>query len=151
MAKLRRKGTGGFLVLKLISFLLVVSLVALPVHAQDTRSIRVHHFVADNPEAQSAADLLTAKVISYLAKYGVPVVESEDHEAALLTGSIQIASVTIDGNTRYHVQGAMRLTDAHGKVLWGDVVHSNRFARSASSSFAEHVAKKVAALWRAGT
>jgi len=41
----------------------------------------------------------------------------------------------------------MRLTDKDGKVLWGDVVYSGPLASSATSSFAENVAKKVAAFW----
>jgi len=131
----------------LVAFLLAVSLLALPLHAQDTRTIRVDQLVADNPGDQSTANLLTAKLISYLTKYGVPVEESGDDEDAILTGSFQVASATTNGYTRYRVQGAVRLTDKDGKVLWGDVVYSSKFASSATSSFAENVAKKVAAFW----
>jgi hypothetical protein len=132
----------------LAAFLLAVSLLALPLHAQDRKTIRVDQLVADNPGDQGMTNLLTAKLISYLTKYGVSVVESGGSDAdAVLTGSFQVASATTNGNTRYHVQGAMRLTDKDGKVLWGDVVHSGPFASSATSSFAENVAKKVAAFW----
>ena len=86
-------------------------------------------------------------MIFILTKYGVPVVESGTDADALLTGSFQIASATSNGYTRYRVQGAMRLTDKDGKVLWGDVVYSGPLASSATSSFAENVAKKVAAFW----
>ena len=131
----------------LVAFLLAAFLLALPLHAQNTKTIRVDQLVADDPSGQGVTNLLTSKLISYLTKYGVPVVESGDEADAVLTGSFQITSATNNGYTRYHVQGAMRLTDKDGKVLWGDVVHSGPLARSATSSFAENVAKKVAAFW----
>ncbi len=132
----------------LVAFLLAASLPSLPLHAQATKTIRVDQLVADDPSGQGMTNLLTAKLISYLTKYGVPVVESGGTDAdAVLTGSFQITSATTNGATRYHVQGAMRLTDKDGKVLWGDDVRSGPFASSATSSFAENVAKKVAAFW----
>lgn len=130
-----------------LALVLAVSLFAPPLHAQNKKTIRVDQLVADDPSGQGIANLLTSKLISYLAKYGVPVVESGDEADAVLTGSFQIASRTTNDYTRYHVQGAMRLTDKDGKVLWGDVVNSGPFAKSASSSFAENVAKKIAAFW----
>jgi hypothetical protein len=132
-----------------ICFLLAVCLFALPIHAQDTKTIRLDQFVPDNAAGdQSTANLVNAKLISYLAKYHVPVVESGNDADAVLTGSFQVASATTNGNTRYRVQGAVRLTDKDGKVLWGDDVRSNPFAQSATSSFAEQVAKKVADFWK---
>jgi hypothetical protein len=132
-----------------ICFLLAVCLFALPIHAQDTKTIRVDQFVPDNPSGdQSAANLVTAKLLSYLAKYRVPVVESGGDADAILTGSFQIASATTNGYTHYRVQGAVRLTDKDGKVLWGDDIRSNPLAQSATSSFAEQVAKKVADFWK---
>jgi len=122
-------------------------LIVMPLHAQNTKAIKVDELIADNPNDQGVTNLLTAKLISYLTKYGVPVVESGDEEDAILTGSFQVVSATKNGYTRYRVQGAMRLTSKDGKVLWGDVVQSSKFASSASSSFAENVAKKVAAFW----
>jgi hypothetical protein len=131
----------------LVAFLLAVFLLGLSLHAQNTRTIHVAQLVADNPADQGTANLLTAKLISYLAKYGVPVEESGDDEDAILAGSFQISSATTNGYTRYRVQGAIRLTDKDGKVLWGDDVRSSPFASSATSSFAENAAKKVAAFW----
>jgi hypothetical protein len=131
----------------LVVFVLAMSLLALPLLAQNKKTIRVDQLVADNPNDQGAANLVTSKLISYLTKNGVPVVESGDEADAVLTGSYVITSATTNGYTRYQVQGAMRLTDKDGKVLWGDVVHSGPYAKSATSSFAENVAKKVAAFW----
>jgi hypothetical protein len=44
---------------------------------------------------------------------------------------------------RYRVQGAMRLLDKDGAVLWADTVYSSPLATSATSSFADNVAKKL--------
>ena len=109
---------------------------------QDVRTIFVNHFDSRNPEV---ANMVNAKLISYLAKYhGVSVVESEDKADAILTGSYQIQPVTNEyGHTRYHMQGQMRLDNKDGVVLWADDVSNSPFARSASSSFAENVAKKL--------
>jgi hypothetical protein len=129
----------------LVAFVLAASLLALPLRAQNKKTIRVDQLVADHSGDQGSANLLTSKLISYLTKNGVPVAESEAD--AVLTGSYLITSATTNGYTRYHVQGAMRLTDKDGKVLWGDVVQSGAYAKSATSSFAENVAKKVAEFW----
>ena len=130
-----------------LTFLLAVFLLALPLHAQSTKKIHVDELVADHPGDQGVTDLVTAKLISYLTKDGVSVVESADDADAVLTGRFMVTAKTMpNGETGYSVQGAMRLTDRDGKVLWGDVVYSDKlFAKSATSSFAENVAKKVAA------
>jgi hypothetical protein len=86
----------------LVGFVLAVSLLALPLHAQDKKTIRVDQLVADDPSAQGTANLLTSKLISYLTKNGVPVVESGEEADAVLTGSFQITSATDNGYTRYH-------------------------------------------------
>jgi hypothetical protein len=55
------------------------------------------------------------------------------------------------GHVRYHVQDGMRLISKEGGVvLWADNISSDRFAHSASSSFAENVAKSLARLLPAG-
>lgn len=131
-------------------FLVAVSLCALPLQAQNTKTIRVEQLIAENSNDQSVANLLTAKLVSYLVKYGVPVVETAGGETeadAVLTGYFQVVSNTYNGETRYRVQGAVRLTDKDGKVLWADDIRSAPYASSATSSFADHVAKKVAAFW----
>lgn len=126
----------------LATILLVVSLFVLPLHAQGTKTVHVDQLVADNTNNQGASNLITAKLISYLSKRGVSVVEGDAD--TVLTGTCQIVSVTKNGYTHYHIQGAMRLTDKDGKILWGDVIKNSPTASSASSSFADSVAKAVA-------
>jgi hypothetical protein len=77
-------------------------------------------------------------------RHGVSVVESEEQADAILTGSGLIQTVTnIYGRSFYRVQVAMRLDNKDGVVLWADDISSSRFAQSASSSFAENVARKL--------
>jgi hypothetical protein len=90
-------------------------------------------------------NMLSAKLISHLVKRGVSVTESEVDADVVLTGSGLIGtSLSENGNVRYHLQAGMRLVDKEGAVLWADDVSSGRFAQSASSSFADNVAKSVA-------
>ena len=109
---------------------------------QDVKTIYVLPMDGQNAEL---ANLLTAKLISHLAKYrGISVVESEDNADAILTGSGLILSTTnAYGHPSYHVKAAMRLDNKDGVVLWGDDVSSGPLARSATSSFAENVAKRL--------
>src|SRR6266446_8680950 len=102
---------------------------------QDVKTIYVLPMDAHNTEF---ANLITAKLISHLAKYrGVSVVESEDNADAILTGSGLVQSTpNAYGRPSYHVRGAMRLDNKDGVVLWADDVSNSPFARSASSSFA---------------
>jgi len=86
--------------LTLVAFVLAVSLLALPLHAQNKKTIRVDQLVADNPNDQGAANLITSKLISYLTKYGIQVVESGDEADAVLTGSYVITSTSKNGYTR---------------------------------------------------
>lgn len=136
--------------MKYASWLLAaIWLFAASIHAQETKTIRLDPFVPDNAAGdQSTANLVNAKLISYLAKYHLPVVESGNDADAVLTGSFQLTSSTANGYTHYRVQGAVRLSDKDGKVLWGADVRSNPLAHSATSSFAEQVAKKVADFWK---
>jgi NAD-dependent oxidoreductase involved in siderophore biosynthesis len=60
---------------------------------------------------------------------------------AILTGST-VREINCYG-CNPDVQGAMRLVAKDGTVLWSDTVISNRLARSATSSFADNVAKKL--------
>jgi len=129
-----------------VTVLTLLALASVPLNAAGPQTIQVDQLAADAPGDQSVANLITAKLISALTKRGLPVVE--DEADAVLTGSYQIASASRNGYTRYRIQGAMRLSDKDGKVLWGDVVTSGAFARSASSSFADNVAEKVAAFWK---
>lgn len=106
------------------------------------------HF-RDNPDS---GGFVRSKLISSLVQAcgsDCTVVEAigpngdngEDTADAVLTGNILVQSP--DGH-RYHVQGAMRLVDKDGTVLWADTIYSSPFARSATSSFAENTAKKLA-------
>jgi hypothetical protein len=109
---------------------------------QEVKTVFVAPLDGDNA---AVANLVTAKLITYIAKmHGVSVVESEDKADAILTGSGLVQNITnIYGRSFYRVQAAMRLDNKDGVVLWADDITSNRFAQSASSSFAENVAKKL--------
>jgi hypothetical protein len=91
------------------------------------------------------ASLVSAKLISYLSKHPeISIVEDQDNADAILTGNGQTQTATdTSGRVTYRVQGAMRLDNKDGRVLWADDVSSSIFARSATSSFAENVAKKL--------
>jgi hypothetical protein len=109
---------------------------------QDVRSIYVAPLGGQN---NTLTNLISAKLISYLAKHrGISVVEDQDSADAILTGNGQTQSATdASGHVTYRVQAAMRLDNKDGRVLWADDVSSSIFARSATSSFAENVAKKL--------
>lgn len=93
---------------------------------------------------KAAADVVSAKLISHLVKHGIAVTESVDDADAVLNCSALIqTSVTDQGHTRYRIQAGVRLVDKDGGVLWADDVASSRYALSASSSFAENVAKSL--------
>ena len=67
----------------------------------------------------------------------------KDGEDAELT-----TPLSVSGTAEDHLQGGMRLiSKKRGVVLWADDVSSGRFARSASSSFAESVAKSLGRLF----
>ena len=94
--------------------------------------------------------IVRSKLISSLVKdcgSGCTVVEAigpngdngEDTADVVLTGSMVVQSE----NGHYRVQGAMRLVDKDGAVIWADTIYSSPFARSATSSFADNTAKKL--------
>lgn len=94
--------------------------------------------------------IVRSKLISSLVKdcgSGCTVVEAvgpngdngEDTAEAVLTGSLVVQT----DNGHYRVQGAMRLVDKDGAVIWADTIYSSPFARSATSSFADNTAKKL--------
>lgn len=110
---------------------------------QDVRTIYVAPLGGPNPEA---ANLIREKLISYLTKHRVvSVVEDQDNADAILIGSGLIENTaTTNGRASYHVQAAVHLVNKEGKVLWADDVSNSLFVRSATSSFAENVARKLA-------
>jgi hypothetical protein len=65
----------------------------------------------------------------------------EDTADAVLTGAVLVQPTD---NRRYRIQRAMRLVDKNGAVLWAATIYSSPFARSATSSFADNTAKKLA-------
>lgn len=101
------------------------------------------HF-PNNPDLDG---LVRSKLISSLVKScgsDCTVMEAVDKEGdvadAVLGGTVLVQTY----NNRYRVQGAMRLVDKDGAVLWADTVYSSALGRSATSSFADNVAKKLA-------
>ncbi|MGB6194342.1 MAG: hypothetical protein WBF42_17890 [Terracidiphilus sp.] len=100
-----------------------------------------------NPLVGSNADLanmVTAKLISHLVKHEISVVESVDDADAVLNLSGLIQTSTGEyGQMHVRLQAGVRLVSKDGAVLWADDVRSSRYAESASSSFAENVAKNL--------
>jgi hypothetical protein len=101
---------------------------------------------------QAVSNMLSAQLISHLVKRGISVTETEDNADAILTGSGLIQTSLSDyGHTRYHLRAGMRLVNKDGDVLWADDVSNSRYAQSASSSFADNVAKSVSQALSQGT
>lgn len=65
----------------------------------------------------------------------------QDVADAILTGTIGVEN---PDNRHWRIQGAMRLVDKDGDVVWAATIYNSPFARSASSSFADNTAKKLA-------
>jgi TolB-like protein len=92
------------------------------------------------------SQMLHEKVISGLMKVpGISVVDDETNADAILTVTSFLESHPTEyGHTRYLMQGGVRLTAKDGGlVLWADNITSSHFARSASSSFADNLAKSL--------
>jgi hypothetical protein len=109
---------------------------------QDVRAIYVVHFTGQSPEI---ADLISAKLISYLSKQpGVTVVTDEGEADAVLTGSGRIDQTGyLNGNPEYRATLAARLEGKGGVVLWADDVTSSPYARSVTSSVCERTATRL--------
>jgi TolB-like protein len=121
---------------------------AVVLNAQSTthlsKDLNVFVIPLEGPDS-ALANVLNAKLISHLVKRGVAVVESVDNADAVLNGAGLIqSSVNEYGHVHYRVQAGMRLVNKDGRVLWADEISSSRYAQSASSSFADNVAKAVA-------
>ena len=120
--------------------------------AQSAPVKRIHRLYVDELHFRSNPDwdgLVRSKLISSLAQdcgSGCTVVEAigangdngEDTADAVLTGTVLVQS---SNNQRFRIQGAMRLVDKDGTVVWADTIYSSPFARSASSSFGNNTAK----------
>lgn len=106
------------------------------------------HFASD-PDWD---EIVRSRLISSLAQYcgsGCTVVEdlgpSGDHGKDIADGVLSGAVlVQTDDSWHYRIQGAMRLVDKDGTVLWADTINNGSFARNATSSFADNTAKKLA-------
>ena len=119
--------------------------------AQSPAVKRVHTVYVTDFHFPSNSDfdgIVRSKLITSLARYcgsDCTVMEAVDKDGdiadAVLTGTMWVQ--TPDSH-HYRVQGAMRLVDKDGAVLWADTVYSSPFARSATSSFADNTAKKLA-------
>jgi hypothetical protein len=78
-------------------------------------------------------------------KHGITVVESEDDADAVLRESGVVQSSNDQyGQNHYRIQGGVRLVNRDGKIIWADDINSGKFSESASTGFAENVAKSVA-------
>jgi hypothetical protein len=127
--------------------LVVASAADSPERLKEVKAIYVAPLEGQNGPV---VDMLRAKVISALAKIqGISIVEEEENADAILTGSGLIETATSEyGHPHYLVQAGLRLISKQGGVvLWADDIASGRFARSASSSFAENVAKSLGRLF----
>lgn len=93
----------------------------------------------------AAANLINAKLVTYLAKHhDISVVETAENADAILTGTAVIQNSTNSlGQATIRVQATMRLDNKEGVVLWADDISNSPFASSASSSLAENVANKL--------
>jgi hypothetical protein len=111
-------------------------------HLQDVKKIYVVPVQGDNV---ALANLLSAKLVSYLAKQQrVTVVDSEEAADAVLVSTGRLDTVNGPyGEAHYRLQGAVHLASKDGVILWADDLTNSRFARSATSSFAERVARKL--------
>jgi hypothetical protein len=124
-------------------------------NAQAVAARSVHRvYVAELhfPKNPDYDGIVRSKLVGSLARYcgsACTVVEAvgpSDNNGPDIADGILIGTVVVQtsDNRRYVVQGAMRLVDKDGNVLWADTVYSSPFARSATSSFAENTAKKLA-------
>lgn len=119
-------------------------------HAQSPVPTGVHkiyvaelHFPA-NPELdQFVRSKLMSSLVQDCAGSCTVLEENLDGDAdGTLAGAMMIQTPDF---RHYRVQGAMRLVDRDGTVLWAATVYSSPFARSATSSFADNLARKLAA------
>lgn len=112
--------------------------------AAATHSLRIFVTPMEGSD-QPLADMITAKLISHLVKHGISVVDTPESADVVLTGAGMVqSSLSEYGHTHYRVHGGWRLVSKKDDaVIWADDVSSSRFATSASSSFADNVAKSV--------
>lgn len=110
-------------------------------HLRDVKTVYVVPTGSDSSAIPT--ELIRDKIISYLVKYGVSVLETGEDADATLSGSWLTQSAQVNGRAFYSIRGSMRLVTKKGLVLWADDVSNDPYAQSASSSFADDVAKKL--------
>jgi hypothetical protein len=139
--------------MKKAGMLFVLLLATTLLNAQSVR--HVHRIYVEELHFPSNPDwdgFVRSKLISSLVQdcgSGCTVVEAigptgdngEDTADGVLTGTVL---VQCPDNRHCRIQGGMRLVDKDGAVLWAATIYSSPFARSASSSFADNTAKKLA-------
>ena len=102
------------------------------------------------------ADVIRNKVIAHLVKSGrIEVVEKAEQADSILTGAGQVSEShfynanatttqgSAHGGTQYHATAGVRLLNKDSKILWADDTSNGMFARSASSSIADKITKKL--------
>lgn len=98
-------------------------------------------------DGSSRFDMVHGKLISAVSKIpGVTVVGDESKaDAVLIASGLTATAISIEyGNVLYKLEAEVRvIRKENGVVLWAQDVSNSRSARSASSSFAENVAKSL--------
>jgi hypothetical protein len=116
-----------------------------PIAKQQVHSIYVSEFHSrQNPDFDG---IVRSKLISSLAQKCA----SNCTVMEIVSGDGDVADAVLQGDMlvhtngiHYRVQGAMRLVTKDGAVLWAATIYSSPLARSATSSFADNVASKIA-------
>ena len=125
------------------ALLLICSTFGIALNAQTAHQPKVFVNPLEGSD-KALADMVSAELISHLVKHGIAVTESvDDADAVLNCAGLVETSTSYEGHTRFHIHAGVRLVDKNGGVLWADDVSSSRYASSASSSFAENVAKSL--------
>ena len=94
------------------------------------------------------AGVIRDKIINRLAASGrFQVVLDSDKADAMLTGSGDVSKTDRynngSGGTRWDATAVVRLVTKDQRILWVSETKNNRFARSASSSVADHIVKDL--------
>jgi hypothetical protein len=135
------------LFLLLTASLTVVLAQSVPAHVQDVRSIYVEPLTGSSfpgSTLEGLASMMNAKIIGRLAKTRVTITEDADKADAILHGEGMVNSSTNGyGRTFYQITMGIRLVNKDGVVLWADDITSSRYAKSATSSIAETIAKRL--------
>lgn len=116
--------------------------------AESPRSKNVKTIYIAPMQGSSLCNMVHGKLIDAVSKIpGVTVVGDESKaDAVLVASGLMATPISIEyGNVLYNWQGGVRLLSSKhgGVVLWADDVSNRRFARSASSSFAENLARSL--------